>query len=263
MAKIVGFGQTGFVARMQKASLFGYEPFGAMERAYSPYAFASLGEDAGPPPPPSPIQCPDGANPDFNAETQTWECPPKVFDCPGGKSPVLTGGVWGCPGTIRFGEREQMQLSIVNRSTGQLDPSNYGLDKTRDVDGVWGSRSDRAIKSYAKLRGFTEPFSWQVLDALAAETASAPAMRDAAEYKKLKDRIWYGQGGPAPAVCPPGQTGKPPNCAPIGPKSCPEGTTGTPPNCKPKTNLASVVVGATLLATAVGLLAVAARNRQE
>lgn len=38
MAKIVGFGQTGFVARMQKASLFGYEPYGRMERQYSPYA---------------------------------------------------------------------------------------------------------------------------------------------------------------------------------------------------------------------------------
>lgn len=261
MAKIVGFGQTGFVARMQKQSLFGYEPYGQMERTYSPYAFAA---DSVTDSPPAMMDCPGGQTPVFNTASQEWECPPSVMACPGGATPIRAGIGWTCPGdTIgmrSLGEREQMQLALVNRKCGGcLDPSDYGADRTREIDGDFGSRSQRAMTSYAARRGISISNLPAVLNALSAETSSDLVMRDPAEYKKLKDRI----NGVQVQACPSGTQGVYPNCVPIPAATCPEGTEGTPPNCKPKRGLANIIIGASLLTVAVGALALAARNRNE
>lgn len=99
MAKIVGFGQAGFVARMQQQSLFGYEPAGAIERQFSPYSVPSggLGDD-----PPWYMQCPGGAEP-VQAADGSWGCPPapvpSVVSCPEGSVPTQNAdGSWYCAG---------------------------------------------------------------------------------------------------------------------------------------------------------------------
>lgn len=47
----------------------------------------------------------------------------------------------------------------------------------------------------------------------------------------------YGISTPAPATCPSGQVGTPPNCTTPAPATCPSGQIGTPPNCTtPKPN---------------------------
>lgn len=292
MAKIVGFGQTGFVARMQKQSLFGYEPYGQMEGTYSPYAFSGYGVASGAEQVNQALKnagytCPDGTtlyvdangNPkcainygqpnQMDADPIPASQPSDPPVTPGNNLPppppsmaascsqalVWDGSSWSCPDkpTVNtsptLGLTEQVRLALVNRARGGLTPSNYGMDGTNDTDGVWGSRSKSAWSSYAASRGLAGQATSVILATLVAETSSSPVWRDQAAMNDLLRRI-KGAASPPPPPPPP-------------PAVCPDGTTGTYPNCKPKGNLANVLVGSALLAAAVGMLALAARNRDE
>lgn len=282
MAKIFGFGAPpGFVERMQKQALFGYELAGTAEGQFSPYVpYRSLGaaQNAGGPDAllqcpggespvwdgqgdpndqndpnnwrcaPSTMQCPGGQVPRGNpSNPDDWTCPPSVMACPDGSPAEMIGGVWACKGTAPIhGKNEQFMLAIWARASGYP----YGQSCSNSVDGVWGTGSKAAYAEFAKRQGIPLSNDVGVLNALYAFTRAAPAMNDAKAGAALLDDI---------------------NCkkAPVPqpqPQACPSGTSGTYPNCvadKPPPNWANIIIGGSLIAAAVGLLAFGAKRRDE
>lgn len=179
MAKYLGsgFGQAGFVARMQKQSLFGYEGYGQIESEYSPYA--AYGEDA----PPQLFNCPDGAAPVRNAETGVWECPtaatPPVF--------------------IDF-EKDaqwyQVLLALVNQFTSPGSLGDFGKNGSGDITGKWDARSKAAWEKYAANTGTSG--SVDTWNTLGYEVRERPEQNDPAysEFiKKVNTKPAGGGGG--------------------------------------------------------------------
>ena len=255
MAKIVGYGQTDFVSRMQKTSLFGYERQGVIEREYSPYSSMS-GFSIRDQPPPKGMICPDGST-YMQAKIDTgqtdWLGNP-VYDykykC------CFTDASGGCammsdpypepvPPVIPAAPACQFGPAIANPNPAAPNPWICPPDPNLCQTGPW---------SYDAASG-----AWVC-------TGQAPAMPTCASthYASFINGKWVcvprstPTPPPAKQQCPAGQHGTYPDCID---DACPKGYTGTPPNCKKKPDLA-LIVGVGLTAVA-GLLLLAARGRDD
>lgn len=303
MAKIVGFGQTGFVARMQKASLFGYERAGSIEREFSPYAGAlgagsvfvtdadykrldadelaaynSVQQYRGVYAVQAMMERLDAQHAAYLNSPSDWQSLRAQYDAIVAtaeeiKRAIATGGGQGVPPPPRAMAESCTQQLIWDgaqwycpdspKPPPPVTPVTPGGGAAQWSDPLAGQVAALAAQ---RVRGPNDTYrAFQRREGISADGIYGP--QTAAALAKYGSPVpppvaGGGGGGVAPAACPAGTTGTPPNCVTMV-AACPEGMVGTPPNCKPKGTLANIIIGATLVTAAVGMLALVARQREE
>lgn len=231
MGKIVGFGQTGLVARMQKASLFGYEPYGRMEGQYSPYAFDGYTIAPGA----------DGAN--TTIQSQGLMCPDNTTLYVNGS------GLPKC--AINYGTANQMDADPIKQPYVPPIPPpcpNAIPNPNPAAPNPWLCPPDPNLC-------VTGPWVYNASTGAWDCTGVGPTLPTctSSQYAAFVNGKWVCLQRATPAPPPP-----PP---PTPPPTCPDGTVGEYPDCKPKTNTAALVAGGTLIVAAIALLVMNARSQ--